>query len=243
MIFEAGPDGRVDGDLRIESAREALVSAWTWTDVAKRALDLVLGTLLVLLLTPALLVVAILVAISSPGAVVFRQERVGRDREPFVMLKFRTMLEGAGDEIHRDFVINMFRGNGTGPAEGDGAGPANELHKLIDDPRVTGIGRILRRLSLDELPQLFNVLAGQMSLVGPRPALPWEIELFSEQHLVRFDVKPGITGLWQVSGRSTLTMVEALELDAAYVERRRFGLDLWILLRTLPLVFTGRGAT
>jgi lipopolysaccharide/colanic/teichoic acid biosynthesis glycosyltransferase len=208
-----------------------------WTDVAKRAVDLVLAAILVLILSPVLLVIAIAVAVATPGPVLFRQERLGRDQVRFVMLKFRTMQEGSDDEIHREFVTSMFE------TSGEDAGDRGELHKLTDDPRVTGIGRILRRLSLDELPQLFNVLAGHMSMVGPRPALPWEAGLFRAHHLIRFDVKPGLTGLWQVSGRSTLTMPQALDLDAEYVARRSIGLDLWILLRTVPVVLTGRGAS
>jgi lipopolysaccharide/colanic/teichoic acid biosynthesis glycosyltransferase len=205
--------------------------------VAKRALDLILAGILVLILSPVLLVIAIAVAFSSPGPMLFRQERLGRNQVRFVMLKFRTMAEGSDDGIHRAFVTNMFA------AEGIDGGDEEEIHKLTEDPRITAIGRILRRLSLDELPQLFNVLAGHMSMVGPRPALPWEADLFQAHHLVRFDVKPGMTGLWQVSGRSTLTMPQALDLDAEYVARRSFGLDLWILLRTIPVVLAGRGAS
>jgi lipopolysaccharide/colanic/teichoic acid biosynthesis glycosyltransferase len=203
-------------------------------DIAKRALDLILAIALVLIFSPMLVVVAIAVAVSSRGPVLFRQQRLGRGQVGFVMLKFRTMADGCDDEIHRQFVTNMFQTHDGG----DG-----EFHKLSQDPRITAVGRILRRYSLDELPQLFNVIAGQMSLVGPRPALPWEIELFRTRHLIRFDVKPGMTGLWQVSGRSLLTMGQALDLDAEYVERRRLGLDLWILLRTVPVALTGRGAS
>jgi lipopolysaccharide/colanic/teichoic acid biosynthesis glycosyltransferase len=213
------------------------IDASIWTDVAKRAIDLILATILVLILSPVLLVIAIGVAVSSPGPMLFRQERLGRNQVGFVMLKFRTMAEGSDDGIHRAFVTGMFAAD-----EADG-GVEDEIHKLTEDPRVTRIGRILRRLSLDELPQLFNVITGHMSMVGPRPALPWEADLFQAHHLVRFDVKPGMTGLWQVSGRSTLTMPQALDLDAEYVARRSFGLDLWILLRTVPVVLAGRGAS
>lgn len=219
-VEEVGPPSRIDLSTR--------------TDISKRALDLVLAIALVLILSPVLLVVAIAVAVSSRGPVLFRQQRLGRGQVGFVMWKFRTMADGSDDEIHRQFVTNMFQS----PSDGEG-----EFHKLIEDPRITGVGRFLRRYSLDELPQLFNVIAGQMSLVGPRPALPWEIDLFRARHLIRFDVKPGMTGLWQVSGRSLLTMAQALDLDAEYVEQRRLGLDLWILLRTVPVALTGRGAS
>jgi lipopolysaccharide/colanic/teichoic acid biosynthesis glycosyltransferase len=205
-------------------------------DIGKRAADITLATILILLLSPILLLLALVVAMSSPGPVFFRQVRLGRAEQPFAMLKFRTMFADANDDIHREFVKSMFETTPPSPGE---AG----LHKLTDDPRVTAAGRVLRRMSLDELPQLLNVLAGDMSLVGPRPALPWEVELFEPQHLVRFDVKPGMTGLWQVSGRSALSMAQALDLDTEYVRRRGFRLDMSILLRTIPVVVTGRGAT
>jgi len=204
-------------------------------DAAKRAFDVVAATILIVILSPVLLIASLVVALTTPGPILFRQERLGRERRPFTMLKFRTMEDGADDAIHRDFVTRMFR-------DGD-ADPTVPLHKLTDDPRVTTVGRFLRRSSLDELPQLLNVLVGDMSLVGPRPALPWEIELFDDRDLVRFDVRPGMTGLWQVSGRSVLTMRRALDLDAEYVDRRSLRLDLSILLRTLPIVVTGRGAS
>jgi len=222
-------------DLGVEEeTRRARMDISTRTDITKRALDLILAIALVLIFSPVLVVVSIAVAVSSRGPVLFRQQRLGRGQVGFVMWKFRTMADGSDDEIHRQFVTNMFRSED---------GNEGEFHKLIEDPRITAVGRILRRYSLDELPQLFNVIAGQMSLVGPRPALPWETELFRARHLIRFDVKPGITGLWQVSGRSLLTMAQALDLDAEYVEQRSLGLDLWILLRTVPVALMGRGAS
>src|SRR5207248_8239076 len=135
-----------------------------------------------------------------------RQTRIGYRQRPFVMLKFRSMSVNCADEIHRDFVSRMLTGEDPRTA-GQG------LYKLGGDRRVTPLGRILRATSLDELPQLLNVLRGEMALVGPRPVLSWEVELYEPRHLQRFDVLPGITGLWQVSGRSRLTMTEALELD------------------------------
>lgn len=208
-----------------------------WTDALKRAFDLFAAALLLLILSPVLLIVAISVAVTSPGPVFFRQERLGRHQARFVMWKFRTMTDGSDDEIHRAFVTSMFE------ADMEGTAADLKIHKLEDDPRITRVGRLLRRSSLDELPQLLNVLRGDMSMVGPRPALPWEAQLFTGRHLIRFEVKPGITGLWQVSGRSTLTMPQALDLDAAYVSRRSLGLDLWILLKTVPVALTGRGAS
>jgi lipopolysaccharide/colanic/teichoic acid biosynthesis glycosyltransferase len=203
-------------------------------DIAKRGLDIVVATIAIVVLLPVWICLAIAVRISSPGPVLFRQERLGRGQQPFVMLKFRTMLDGADDAIHRRFVTDVLINGRVHDAP---------LQKLTDDPRVTSVGRVLRRTSLDELPQLLNVLAGHMSLVGPRPALPWEATLFGAPHLVRFDVKPGLTGLWQVSGRSELTMLQALDLDAEYVAKRTTRLDLAILWRTIPIVVAGRGAS
>jgi lipopolysaccharide/colanic/teichoic acid biosynthesis glycosyltransferase len=204
--------------------------------VATRTRDIMLATVLLVVLAPLLLVIAFAVAVSSPGPVLFRQQRLGRDQRRFSMLKFRTMAVGSDDRAHRDYVTKMFSGDSSESAE-DG------LFKLTEDERITRVGGVLRRLSLDEFPQLLNVLAGQMSLVGPRPALPWEVKLFQPRHLARFQVKPGMTGLWQVKGRSKLSMPQALELDVEYVERRTFWLDLGILIRTIPVVISGSGAS
>jgi lipopolysaccharide/colanic/teichoic acid biosynthesis glycosyltransferase len=231
----------VNNILPLERAGRTWSRAWTGTDVAARIRDVVLATILLLLLTPSFLVIALAVAVSSPGPILFRQTRVGRGRRPFVMLKFRTMAFGSDDRTHREFVTHMFLESAQ--TQDDESGSGNGLCKLVEDERVTRVGRLLRRLSLDELPQLFNVRAGHMSLVGPRPPLPWEVELFQTRHLVRFNAKPGMTGLWQVRGRSTLTMPQALDIDVEYIERRSFWLDLSILLRTLPAVFSGRGAS
>jgi lipopolysaccharide/colanic/teichoic acid biosynthesis glycosyltransferase len=180
--------------------------------------------------------IAALIRLTSPGPAVFRQVRVGHRQQPFEMFKFRTMRDHCDDSVHRDFVTRMLRGED--PREVPGAG----LYKLADDPRVTPIGALLRRTSFDELPQLVNVVRGEMSLVGPRPVLPWEAELFEKRHLGRFGVKPGITGLWQVEGRNRLTMQEALDLDVQFVSRRSVRLHLWILIRTLPAALLDREA-
>lgn len=199
------------------------------TAVAKRALDLTLASLAVLILAPLLAAIWLGVRLSSPGPAVFRQERLGRDERPFVMYKFRSMHSGSSDAIHRAYVTRMLTGDGD-PVEAAATG----LFKLEHDPRVTPFGAWLRRTSLDELPQLVNVVRGDMSLVGPRPVLAWEAELFSEQSRARFRTRPGLTGLWQVSGRNLLTMRQALELDVEYVRRQSLWLDLTILARTVP---------
>ena len=201
-----------------------------------RSLDVALASLALIATAPVLAIVALLVRLSSPGPILFRQLRVGYLEQPFTMLKFRTMYAGCEDRVHRDFVTRMLTAGPTGGAEADGR------FKLAADPRVTGIGRFLRRSSLDELPQLWNVLRGEMSLVGPRPALPWEVALYEPQHRLRFQVRPGMTGLWQVRGRNRVSMRTALDLDVEYATRQRIGLYLWILLLTLPAVLRGDGA-
>jgi lipopolysaccharide/colanic/teichoic acid biosynthesis glycosyltransferase len=188
--------------------------------LVKRALDLVLGGLLVLLLLPLLVMVALAVRWTTPGPALFRQERVGHLGRPFTMLKFRSMRIDGDDGAHGTF--GCFK---------------PDLSR-----RVTRVGRLLRRTSLDELPQLFNVLRGEMSLVGPRPAIPYEVEMFDARQRRRAAVPPGMTGLWQVCGRSRMTMREAIELDLEYVDRQTTWLDLVILVRTLPAVLLRVGA-
>jgi lipopolysaccharide/colanic/teichoic acid biosynthesis glycosyltransferase len=194
----------------------------------KRALDVVGAGLGILLLAPLLAAIWLAVRCTSPGPAVFRQERLGLHRKPFTMLKFRSMTTGNSDAIHREYVSKMLTSDGAASEK------VNGLYKLDGDPRVTRLGAWLRRTSLDELPQLFNILTGQMSLVGPRPVLAWEAELFKPEALARFDARPGLTGLWQVSGRNLLTMPQALALDVEYVRRQSLWLDLSIIARTLP---------
>ncbi|SEL64291.1 Undecaprenyl-phosphate galactose phosphotransferase, WbaP/exopolysaccharide biosynthesis polyprenyl glycosylphosphotransferase [Blastococcus sp. DSM 46786] len=180
-----------------------------------------------LVIAPLLIMLAVAVKFTSPGPVFFRQERVGRNGRPFYMLKFRSMVVGA-DRMVGDLA-----------AESDGNGV---LFKKKDDPRVTRIGKILRRYSLDELPQLFNVLRGEMSLVGPRPPLQSEVEQYGYDMHRRFLVKPGLTGLWQVSGRSTLSWDDSVRMDVRYVENWSLPLDLMILWKTVGAVLRGSGA-
>jgi len=202
-------------------------------EAAKRTMDIVLSLALIMIAMPLLLFLGLLVRSTSAGPAFFRQGRLGRDKQPFTMLKLRTMRIDNDDRIHREYVASLLSADGAARAAGNG------LFKLDGDPRVTRLGAWLRRTSLDELPQLVNVLRGEMSLVGPRPVLPWEAQLFDELYQQRFAVKPGMTGLWQVSGRSRLTMRNALELDVEYVARRNFFFDVAILARTLPAVFRG----
>jgi lipopolysaccharide/colanic/teichoic acid biosynthesis glycosyltransferase len=195
-----------------------------------RLMDMVVAAVLLVVLGPLLLLIAALVRATSPGPALFRQSRIGFGERPFVMLKFRSMVAGCDDAVHRDFVSRMLGGEDPRSTAGD------HLYKLGGDRRVTPLGRVLRATSLDELPQLVNVLRGEMALVGPRPALAWEVRLYQPHHHERFAVKPGITGLWQVSGRSRLTISQALELDVEYARRRSLAVDVWILVKTIPAV-------
>ena len=202
-------------------------------ETAKRTADIMLSLALIIIVAPLLLFLCLLVRSTSAGPALFRQERLGRDKQPFTLLKLRTMYTGNDDRIHRDYVTRLLSADQAVPVGNSG------LFKLDADPRKTPLGKWLRRTSLDELPQLFNVLHGEMSLVGPRPVLHWEAQMFDEVYQPRFTVKPGITGLWQVNGRSRLSMRKALEFDVEYVVRRSFTLDLTILLRTVPALFGG----
>lgn len=206
----------------------------TFELVAKRTADIVLGLLGLIVLSPLFLVLAASVKLSSNGPVLFRQERIGFRGQPFLINKFRTMNVANDDSEHRKLVISMLNNEDVEPENGG-------IYKL-DDPRVTRIGAFLRRYSLDELPQLWNVVKGEMSLIGPRPSLPWEHELYSNDLKQRVRSKPGCSGLWQVSGHNKLTVPEMLELDIEYVERWNIALDIEVLLRT-PLAVFGRGST
>ena len=211
----------------------------TWSlamRLAKRLLDLAVAAAGLALLAPLLVLVAALIRLTTPGPALFQQTRLGRDRRPFVLYKFRTMYTGSTDEVHREYVHKLL----TQDQPPDGG--RNGVFKLEHDERVTPIGRLIRRTSIDELPQLLNVLRGNMSLVGPRPALPWEAEMFDAVYFARFIVPPGLTGLWQVSGRNSLTMRQGLDLDVEYVQRQSLALDLWILVKTVPVVLSTHGA-
>jgi exopolysaccharide biosynthesis polyprenyl glycosylphosphotransferase len=193
----------------------------------KACVDRVGAVLLLFLLAPVLIACALAVKFSSAGPVFYRAERIGLGNAPFQMWKFRSMVDGA--DAQKPALFAVTDGNGV-------------LFKMREDPRVTGVGRFLRRYSLDELPQLFNVFSGAMSLVGPRPPLREEVDVYCGPVARRMLVRPGITGLWQISGRSDLTWDESVRLDLLYVENWSIMQDLVILWRTLRAVFTADGA-
>lgn len=195
--------------------------------LVKSVLDRMLGAGLLLAISPVLVAAALAVKLTSPGPVIFRQTRIGVGGKPFQMLKFRSMV---ADAEQRRAELEEFN-------ENDGL-----LFKIRDDPRVTRVGAVLRRYSVDELPQLWNVVRGDMSLVGPRPPLPQEVAAYDSDATRRLRVRPGLTGLWQVSGRSDLTWEESLRLDLRYVDNWNFWLDVAILWRTWRAVVGRSGA-
>jgi len=191
----------------------------------KRPFDLVLGTIALVGALPLILCLALAVVLDSPGPAFFRQERVGRNGRRFRIWKLRSMHAGCDQAAHRRAAARWFAARPTG----DG-------YKSLDDPRITRLGRLLRRSNLDELPQLFNVVRGDMSLVGPRPAIPYELDHYRGADFQRLSVPPGITGLWQVSRRDRLSAAEMMELDLRYVREASTWLDLRILVMTVPAV-------
>src|SRR2546427_2972652 len=218
-----------------------LRSRWeqrTSYDAIKRGLDVVGSLTLLVMLSPLLLLIAALVKLSSHGPVFFRQVRIGQMMTPFTMLKFRTMYSGTDHRVHHEFVRSFIKASGQVHEPGK-----NGFFKLTNDSRVTPVGRLLRKTSLDELPQLWNVLRGDMSLVGPRPPLPYEFEQYEPWHRRRvLEAKPGITGLWQVDGRSRTTFDEMVRLDLRYARTRSLWTDIKILLMTPAAVISGKGA-
>ncbi|OYT70067.1 MAG: hypothetical protein CFK52_12190 [Chloracidobacterium sp. CP2_5A] len=202
----------------------------------KRALDVVGASVGLIALSPLLAAIAIAIRRESPGPIFYRQERVGMDGRTFQMLKFRSMYADADDEIHRRLMVQTIRY----PSRASRGSRGKPLYgKVFNDPRLTKVGKWIRRYSLDELPNLWNVLKGDMSLVGPRPPIPYEVAEYQDWHRTRFNVKGGVTGLWQVSGRNRLTFEQMVRLDIYYIENWSLWLDIKILLRTLPVVFRG----
>jgi lipopolysaccharide/colanic/teichoic acid biosynthesis glycosyltransferase len=204
----------------------------------KRALDLAGSLALLAILAPLFALIALSIKLLSQGPVFFRQERVGEGMKPFGMLKFRTMYVGSDAGIHKEFVSSFIKSGALAQEAG-----RNGMFKIAHDPRVTPIGRILRKTSLDELPQLWNVVRGEMLLVGPRPALEYEVNDYEGWHRRRvLDAKPGITGLWQVKGRSRTTFDEMVRLDLRYARGSSLWTDVKILLATPAAVIAGKGA-
>ena len=203
--------------------------------VLKRTFDLIVAALAIVLLLPLWLLIALFIKLASKGPVFYTQERVGMDGRLFLLYKFRTMKAGADPELHREYQKAFIAGR----AEANIGNDNKPTYKLLADPRITRIGKLLRRTSLDEVPQLLNVLLGDMSIVGPRPPIPYEVEAYELWHRKRLDMKPGLTGLWQVSGRNRLPFEEMVRLDLFYIENWSLLLDLKIILRTGLVMLSG----
>ena len=203
---------------------------------AKRILDVIFTLLMLPFLGVVIAIIALLIWLDSDGPVFFRQKRIGQNGVVFEMLKFRSMYINTDDSTHRQAIEQYMNGKSlNGEAEND------MMFKLYDDPRVTRIGRVIRKMSLDELPQFFNVLQGTMTLVGPRPPLPYEVELYSARHMLRLCGKPGLTGPWQVYGRSRVPFGDMVEMDIAYLQQQSIWLDLKLIFLTIPVMMLGRG--
>ena len=206
----------------------------------KRFIDIVGSVLALIIFSPIFAVIAAAIKLTSQGPVLFRQERVGLWGEHFVFLKFRSMYVKQGENPHKNYIEKLIRNNQSANTSGSGE---EIVFKLRDDPRITPIGKFLRKSSLDELPQLINVLRGEMSLVGPRPPIPYEVDIYDTWHRMRLlSVKPGITGLWQVMGRSSTTFDEMVRMDLKYVTEWSIWQDIKIILKTPWVVIVGKGA-
>ena len=203
----------------------------------KRVFDFTIAFILIVLSMPLMIVISLAIKLTSKGPVLFVQERVGLGGKPFKFYKFRSMAHNNNSKIHEEFMQKLIRGE-VEANEGEKA----PSYKMDKDPRITPFGHFIRKTSLDELPQLFNVLNGSMSLVGPRPPIPYEVQAYKSWHLQRLSIKPGVTGLWQVSGRSSIAFDEMVQLDLEYIEKRNTLLDLKILFQTIPAALNTRTA-
>lgn len=218
----------------------------------KRALDVILAALIGIIALPCVLVIAIAIRLDSPGPIFFKQTRIGSRRlgrsadvrwelQQFQLLKFRTMEHNADPSLHRHYISGYINGSEDEMAAASGlAGEGS--YKLVKDPRITRVGRWIRALSIDELPQLWNIIRGDMSLVGPRPPIDYEVELYDSRHLRRFATPQGLTGWWQVRGRATTGFEQMVDIDLDYIRRQSVWFDLWILALTVPAVLSRKGA-
>lgn len=202
----------------------------------KRILDVIIALVLIALFGPLMLLIIVGIRISSPGPIFYRQTRIGKKGKPFSMLKFRSMQVVNNPDLHREYMQNLIREN----IHPDALGKSSL--KMLGDPRITGVGKYMRKFSLDELPQFFNVLRGEMSIVGPRPPLPYEYEVYEEWHKGRLDVLPGITGYWQVLAHNTVEFDEMVRIDLEYIRSMNLWLDIKIIFLTPIEMVKGKGS-
>ncbi len=210
-------------------------NSWVFNKI-KHGLDALITLPLFLLLLPLYVVIGISIKVSSPGPVFYRAKAIGKNGKQFIMYKFRSMKVDNGCDVHKNYVTKLIKG------EIRGEGNEGQVFKITDDPRITFVGKLLRKFSLDELPQLINVLKGDMSLVGPRPCLPYEFEVYKDWHKKRLSIRPGISGLWQISGRSAVTFKDMVMLDLYYIYNRSVLMDMNVLYETIFAVVGKRGA-
>jgi len=239
-IFESlAKTGSIRPDV-FPFALESSIDASWFKLLLKRGVDIVGSIFGIVILMPVMLITALAIKVTSPGPVIFKQIRLGKQGIPFTFYKFRSMNVNMDDQIHREYVRDLIKGDHAKINQGDAEDP---FYKLKDDPRITKVGRFIRKTSIDELPQFFNVLKGDMSLVGPRPPLAYEAEKYQTWHLRRIlEMKPGITGLWQVEGRSKTGWDDSVRLDIRYIQSWSLLMDLKILLKTVNVVLKCRGA-
>ncbi len=202
----------------------------------KRLLDIIFSLLVLFPLCIVIVIVAVFIRLDSPGPIFYRQKRVGLNGVEFNMYKFRSMHVNNDDSFHRKAIAEFMNGQKLHDDT-----TTDTLYKMIDDPRVTRVGRFIRKISIDELPQFFNVLLGEMALVGPRPPLPYEVEKYSPYEWVRLSGKPGLTGIWQVYGRSRVTFQDMVEMDIEYLQQQSLWRDLKLIILTVPIMLQGRG--
>ncbi|MBU8923146.1 MAG: sugar transferase [Bacteroidales bacterium] len=236
----------LDSDIKIEQQAERLDGSAAFAirergvsqRFVKRFIDVGVSLGVLVIGFPFLLAIAVLIKITSRGPVFFRQQRIGENGRHFAFFKFRTMRPDNDDSIHREFAQNFIKGQMSQTSLDS---QKNNLYKISQDPRITGLGGFLRRTSLDELPQFINILKGEMTIVGPRPPLEYEYEQYDDWHKLRLKVRPGLTGLWQVSGRSTVPFHEMVKLDLYYIENWSLAMDLKIMFRTIPVMLACTG--
>ncbi len=205
---------------------------------AKRILDIVFTLLILLPLCVIFVIIAVAIWMESKGPILYRQKRVGLRGAEFNIYKFRSMYVNSDDSVHRDAIVKYMNGQEMNVGT---AAAIKFQFKLSDDPRVTRVGRFIRKTSIDELPQFFNVLRGEMTLVGPRPPLPYEVELYTPHNWLRLSGKPGLTGIWQVYGRSRVTFQDMVEMDIDYLQHQSLWEDLKLIALTVPVMIRGRG--
>lgn len=215
----------------LSELEKAPVKTKVQTELIKRILDVFLSLVMLTIFSPIMLIAAILIKTTSKGPILFKQTRVGLNGELFTIYKFRTMKNGVGNQIHQAFMKKVIQKQlASGQAT---------VFKMKEDPRITTIGKVLRKTSLDELPQLFNVLGGEMSIIGPRPPIEYEVENYQDWQLRRLAGKPGITGWWQVNGRNHTDFETMIKLDLEYIEKHNFLMDLKIIFKTIPAMLNG----